>query len=159
MRIKLIPIKVPKKHMNSAAMEKAVGNALRGLAASIKTDFDTTTQTWENRSKFEITEPKPLEIVVGTTDPVYGYLDWGTRKNYPIRPKKPGGMLVFQTGYNAKTKVGVIGSQEGGKFGPTTARKEVTHPGIDARNFSRNIADKWRKLSPRTIQRAIDSLT
>jgi hypothetical protein len=59
--------------------------------------------------------------------------------------------------YRPKSAIRTIGSTGGGQSGGIVKLKRVKHPGTDAREFDEAIAEKWRELFPRTLQRALDS--
>lgn len=152
----LKPIRVPRGHMDPKKFERAIDNAFSGIAASIKVDFDTTTQTWEDRPQFTIERRSWHQRLIYTRNTIYKYVNSGTRP-HEIAPKHSP-VLVFQSGYKAKTKVRRIGSRSGGPFGPTVVTDQtVHHPGFPGRFFDEEIAKKWAKHSPPTVQRAIDS--
>jgi hypothetical protein len=140
------------------ANEKATAAALRGeakqLKADILSDYRKTTGSWSHSVQFETMvderEDGSFDLMVGTDDAVYGYVDRGTRAHI-IVPKGPGYPLRFQSGYRAKTTAGVIGSHGGGKFGPFRRAWMVRHPGTKARRFTQMIFDKHKALSLRRI--------
>lgn len=153
-RIGLTPIKLPRNAFpDRRTATRAIRNVLEARAQVILIDFKVTTQTWTKKPKFYIRRPKRRIRVIGTDDLIYKFVDGGT-KSHPITTKNAP-MLVFQAGYRAKTRVKVIGSSQGGKFGPTVHKKEVNHPGTEAREFTKEIAKKWQKLLPNIIQRAL----
>jgi len=106
--------------------------------------YRRTTQTWRHKPTFvavrEFT-PNSYGVIVGTDDPVYGYVDRGTRPHI-IEPKGPGYPLRFRSGYNAKTTPGVLGSQNGGAFGNSVHAWRVHHPGTQARKFTEMIQNE-----------------
>jgi hypothetical protein len=120
--------------------------ALHSIENKVLKDFQKTTATWEHKVVFEkiISLVGGPQLLVGTDDKIYRYVNDGTPPHY-IGPKLAGGMLVFKTGYKAKTTVGVIGSVAGGKFGTYTRRKEIPeHPGNEARKFDATIYQIWK---------------
>lgn len=107
--------------------------------------YQRTVSTWSNRPSFNADRDytaTSYSVLVGTDDPVYGFVDKGTglwgpkRAKYEIKPKGPGYPLRFQAGYKAKTSPGVLGSGGGGPFGPTVRAWSVMHPGIKPRGFT-----------------------
>ena len=126
--------------------------------------YQRTTSTWSNRPQFESATDytaTTASVIVGTDNPIYGFVDKGTglwgpkRSKYPIRPKRPGYPLRFQSGYRAKTTPGVIGSGGGGPFGPTVRAWEVMHPGIKTRGFTALI---YREINAMMLRKIMDSL-
>jgi len=125
----------------------------------IESEFEKTTATWTNRPAFETltdTTGGNLAVLVGTDDPIYRYVDEGTRP-HRIVPKSSNrsGRLFFQSGYVAKTSPGVIGSRAGGKFGNVVVARAVNHPGTKARGFSKQIEAKTRNRFKRNMQAAM----
>lgn len=154
MKISLTPIKVTKGILaNPETMSRVIENALTGAALGVKADYGVTQQTWKHRAKFKIAS-KLGERIISTNDEIYGYVDAGTRPHI-IRAKR--GVLSFKSGYRAKTSPNTIASRNGGAFGENRYAKMVKHPGVSARNFSKVIAAKWRKLLPSIMQRSLDS--
>jgi hypothetical protein len=128
-------------------------NALRAEGQIIAKEFDKTTATWEGeKPKFEVLiglTGTDATVVVGPTGSdlavnKWTWLDKGTKKNYPIEPKRAP-KLIFQSGYKAKTRVNTFSSSGGGPFGPTVGAKKVIHPGIKARNWSVLIIKRRKK--------------
>jgi hypothetical protein len=140
------------------ANEKATTAALKAEAVQLKadllTDYRKTTSTWSHSVSFDaladVREDGSFDVMVGTDDTIYGYVDQGTRA-HTIVPKGPGYPLRFQRGYRAKTVAGVIGSKGGGKFGAETRAWSVRHPGTKARRFTQMIFDKHRAASLRRL--------
>lgn len=131
-------------------------NALRKAGTQIKQDFEQTTATWKHKPKFEILISLAgggPTLLVDTNDRVYGYVNRGT-KPHPIRPKRAKA-LAFQSGYQAKTAPGVIGSGPGGPFGDTVFSKGVRHPGTKARKFDEAIKKKREKWFKGQMEQAL----
>lgn len=100
--------------------------------------YRQTTKTWTNKPDFRSTTrttSNTIVVAVGTDDPIYGYVDRGT-KAHEIVPKQPGYPLRFRSQYQAKTMPGVIGSNAGGASGSWVRAMRVWHPGTKARAFS-----------------------
>lgn len=122
-------------------------------AADLLADHEKTVSTWEHKPRFTV-KVSQVEVEVRTDDQIWRYVDQGT-KPHVIRPKRPGGVLRFQSGYSAKTRPGSIISGNGGASGPIVTAHEVHHPGTKARGFSRRLRAKWKEKYPRDMQRAI----
>ena len=129
-----------------------VRDELEGTLEDVKQDmikdFEGTVANWSTEVDFEgrkIIRPDELRIIVYPTGPgaeIWGYVNAGTRP-HPIYPRA-GGVLAFQGGFRAKTRPGSLRSGAGGRSGPTVFSKGVQHPGTEARNFTGQIADKYR---------------
>jgi len=132
-------------------------NELRKVETQIVKDYAKTTATWNHKPSFEhgIRFPKGSPgVFVETTDKIYGYVTYGTKPH--IITAKSGGLLVFQSGYKAKTAPKVIGSTAGGAFGDTVYARVVHHPGTEAREFHETILEKWEPLFAEHMQDALD---
>ena len=169
----ILPLPILTKKMQQAIVDDQLK-----MAKEIKRDFEKTTKTWSDPPKMRVAVKYPirlfednarLEISVGP-DPldkasdIYHFVDAGTRPHI-IRPKRPGGSLIFQWGgpgsYKAKTSPRVIGSTAGGPTGPIVAFAHVHHPGTKARKFSETIARRWGQLSkkyaPKTMRDVVEA--
>lgn len=149
------PIK-PKKFRDDV-YRKEILFAAGKIAKEIKKDFEKTVKSWNTKPKFEIiiaVGPNSIDVLVGTDDEVYNYVDLGT-KEHIIQPKKPGGTLAFKSQYKPKTIPNVIGSRSGGASGDTVFAKWVIHPGTKARNFSKTITKNWERKFKRRIEQAL----
>lgn len=103
-------------------------------------EFRRTTTTWKHKPKFESMQEitgNTLDLIVGTDDAIYNYVDQGTRPH--IIRKRGNRPLLFRLGYRAKTTPGIIGSKAGGPYGDVMRMREVHHPGTRARNFGEMI--------------------
>lgn len=149
------PIGGKTKGLDAKRYQRAVENALDGIAKDMRVDFNVTTQTWQQQPEFTI-EKAEGSRTVGTDNEIYGYVNDGTRPHI-IAPKR-GKALAFGVGGHPKTRPNVIGSSAGSQ-GTTfvTTRGIVQHPGTAPRNFAKAIAEKWRKQARTVLQRAIDA--
>lgn len=148
---------IPNKRLaEPARIIRACENALDGAALAAKADFGVTTRTWSERSKpdFEISRGKLLREILISGD-IYGFVNDGTA---PHRiTAAPGKFLAFRVPYVAKTNPRVIASGPGNVGGTLVFAQVVNHPGNAAREFDKEIAQKWEKELPDILQRAIDS--
>lgn len=138
-----------------AAQRRAITNALTATARGIKADFGVTTQTWDDRPTFTISSPSPFERETSTDHAVYAMLNEGT-KAHEIRPKA-GKVLRFSSVFRPKTIPGQIVSLRGARGGDAVFSRGVHHPGTEAREWDKVIAEKWDKQLPEIFQRAVDS--
>lgn len=133
-----------------AAIEKATYKS----AGLLLRDFESTVRTWTHKPTFDVTITQAggdYSVTAGTDDEIYGYVDGGT-KPHVIRPKRSK-YLRFSSGYKAKTRVGVIGSNDGGSFGDDVFSKGVYHPGFEGRKF----AERIQKRRQTTIAQEISA--
>jgi len=155
-----IQVKVIKpQRFKDAAFKRAIQSAAKAAASEMEKDFKATVATWSSKPKFEkiVAVDPNVEVLVGTDDKVYGYVNDGTRPHliFPKRAKA----LSFRWGgkgsYKPKTKPRFIGSLPGGATGPRIARPYVQHPGTKAREFDKTIEKKWRSAFKRRMEQAM----
>jgi len=170
----ILPLALLTKEMQAAI----VADQLK-MAKKIKKDFEKTVSTWKHEPKMQVRMKYPIKLFKGNArldinigpaplDPdtkIFTFVDLGTKGPYPI-PKTgntTAKTLVFQWGgkgsYKAKTKPRVVGSTGGGPSGPIVYRKQVMHPGIDARKFSETIARRWGQLSRKYLPKTMTKVT
>lgn len=137
------------------AMQRVITNTLNARALDIKVDFGVTVASWKHKVSFAITTPSPYERIISTEDDIYVMLNKGTPP-HRILPKS-GGVLHFTGPFKAKSRPDWIGSGSGSKGKNETFSRGVDHPGTEARNWTKAIAKKWRRLLPGLFQRAIDA--
>jgi len=121
-------------------------------------DFAKTTSTWKHNVMFEqklVVRPDRIEVTVYTTDPIYGYVNYGTRP-HPIYPRNAR-VLAFPSAFTPKTRPNVIGSGPGGSGGPTVFAAHVNHPGTKPRNFDKIIKAKHEPLFYEAIRKSIQN--
>lgn len=131
------------KKLNEEAIYKEISKALTSEANAIEGEYKKTVRYWKHKPKFQkiknidITGQK-AEVIVGTDDKVYGYVDLGTRAHFV--PKSGKALMAFRPGYMAKTSVGQIrtsGARWTGAFGKRIVRYgRWKVRGIQARRFS-----------------------
>jgi hypothetical protein len=154
MRLSIVSIGNARPLLDIGQEIRAINNALDETALAIKIDFDVTTQTWQERSKFVISKGAYFRDIY-TSDSKYKFVNDGTRP-HPIRPVRAQS-LRFQEGYAAKTAPRIIASRQGGPFGQVVYREEVFHPGIQGRFFDEEIAGKWEGQWPIQLSRSVAS--
>lgn len=153
--IKLQSIK-PSKLPSGADYSKAIEAAVQKSAALVLRDLEATTRTWKHKPAFDVTITRTGEnysVSAGTDSLIYGYVDAGT-KPHVIRPKRSK-YLRFSSGYRAKTRVGIIGSNPGGAFGSDVYSKSVNHPGTKARGFIKAIQKRRQVTIQQEVSQAI----
>jgi hypothetical protein len=155
-QIILIPIKIKKNHLDPKTMGKILSSFLDKAALSVQDDLAKPAKTWTKQPRIIIKSTSFLVREIYTENQIYQWLNDGTRKNYPIPKNLVGSkMLRFQEGYKAKTRVRVLGSSGGGKFGKVVFRKRVIHPGITARHWVDEVVKKWERKLPKDLRNAI----
>lgn len=132
---------------------EAVAEALVMLSYEAQELFQKTTATWNQKPQFvPIRERGGVSVV--TDDPVYRWIDAGTRP-YKITARNAPN-LVFRVGGRSKTRPNFIGSTAGRVGNKWRRKKSVNHPGITARNFSSIIFDRIQKKTAATVKNRID---
>lgn len=149
-----IAIKAIKPKRNFAQLgQKIVQQQRRQLERDVlamKADYEKTTATWKHKPLFETRVLMAGGVMTGlvfTEDEIFKFVDGGTRP-HQIKPRRYPA-LRFKTGYNAKTRPGVLSSRSGGPFGKYVYAKQVNHPGTEARGFSEAITKKYNKVIPK----------
>ena len=130
----------------------------------IKRDFEATTNEWKTPVKFDISKRRDGDSYIfsaSTDNEIYGYVNNGTEPHI-IRAKNAP-FLVFRTGGTAKTSVGQLKSGKGSRGIDWVSKKEVRHPGTEARKFDEIIAkrfkDRWVKESTDALREFMQTST
>lgn len=149
----------PTKPFQSSIFRDEVKKEADAIRKDILDDFQRTTKTWKDKpvfaSKVDMgADVGGVRIQVATDDPIYGYVDEGTRPHdiYPKRKRA----LAFQSKYKAKTQPNVILSTPGGASGDTLVRPHVHHPGTKARHFVQIIKRSYAPEFQRRIKNALE---
>lgn len=147
----------PKALPDSKEYLDAFEKGAQKAAALVLSDLQATTKTWKHKPTFDVTitrDKGDYIIAAGTDDKIYGFVDAGT-KAHIIRPKRSK-YLRFQSGYRAKTRVGIIGSIEGGAFGNDVYTNTfVLHPGFPGRKFTITILKRRQKTAEQEISQNV----
>jgi hypothetical protein len=130
------------------------------ISKGINKDFQKTVKTWKKKPKFVTIKSLRggnLELFNGTDNQVFQWVSDGTKGPYliPKQPKPPGTSLVFPSHFTPKTIPNITWSGAGSTAGPMVYAKQVTHPGIKARNFDKVIAKRWDKRFKRRMEKAM----
>lgn len=163
----------PATKFKSSVFRDKLRAAADAYGDAIQQDFEKTTATWKNKPTFQKTvrvgnaaggalakrvtgSASGISVEVSTDDPVFGFVDEGT-KPHKILPRRKK-VLMFRTGYKAKTQPNVIGSTQGGAEGETAVSQHgVNHPGTKARNFSKLLRKKHQPEFRKAMQAALDA--
>lgn len=151
--VKVKPIKPDPDYLNPARIEGAIFNTLRAASRDIKKDFESTTDNWEHEVEFSTTINRD-GITVETDDPVYNFVDSGTRP-HDIAAKGSKSLRYTADG-QPKTFVRDLKSRRGRSGGAVRFRRKVRHPGVEAREFSKMIQEKYEEEMPKRIDAAIE---
>lgn len=149
---------VPKGQLTKKNVRQEIMAAAAKVGEDMKRDYAMTTETWKHKVNFHRetrTNAASVSIQVWTDNQIFAWVNNGTPP-HPIAIKVMSG-LRFQVGYKAKTTPGVLGSSSGGKFGYYTHADNVKHPGTDARNFDKVLAEKYDPIFQAAIDAAVAS--
>lgn len=149
----------PTQIIDTAKLKTVITNQLRMVGKSVKVDFMATTYTWRRKPDFTIVEPNDSTIVIGTDNDIWFMLNVGTRPHI-IRIKNAKWLAFRWDGFGtfkAKTVPRQFRSNKGYIGKRWNYRKSVRHPGHRAREYTDAAREKYQKLLPLIMQRAIDS--
>ncbi len=107
----------------------------KSTAQGMKRDYEKTVETWDEEIIFEQltqTVGGDLIVIVGTDNPVYGYVNDGTE----VR------RALMSPDFISKTRPGVLRARPG-QGGVVFISKNLELPGIEARDFIGLITKKW----------------
>lgn len=100
---------------------------------------------WEHKVRFQTQVSVQPTLISGTIIPtgrnaeIWTFVDAGTKGPYPIPTfANPAVTLKFRTAYSARTApIAKFNVGSGRAVGPWRSAKQVQHPGIEAREFSK----------------------
>jgi len=132
--------------LDDKAFRQELARINQKTAKAMKRDFERTTRTWDRHVEFkQMTEVgAETAVLVYTTDEIYGYVSGGTR----VR------RALMSPDYDPKTKPGVLDSFPG-RGHMVYVSRNLSLPGIEARNFPKLVEKKHGKAYRREIERAI----
>lgn len=138
-------------------MQDVLKRELTTISKDMLFDFEVTTYTWTKKPKFQrlvSVGPNSVDILVGTDDEIYKYVDEGTKRHF-IAPKNAPA-LAWRVGYRPKTVAGKMIAQAGGAFG-NFAYNSKGHwvKGIKARKFTKTIQKSWEKKFKTRMEKAM----
>jgi len=151
-----------------AQLREAMQAELKAAIIEGKTYHENAVRNWQNKPKWLVrSEHKPTELramleVAGDSRQIWQWVDQGTGQYGPagspywIFPRRPGGRLFFQAGYNPKTRpIAKANVGDGSRSGAMVSSEGVLHPGIKAREFSKTYRERvlYPTLKPRIVKR------
>lgn len=152
-----IRVFVPKTVFNDAHAVQSIQHVmLQKTQPELRKEFEKTVRSWDNKPNWTFEHyfgVGILSVKVLTYSTQYRLVNTGA-KPHPIRPRKAR-MLRFQNGYRAKSRPRLIGSFAGGKYGEFVTARAVHHPGFEAREFDKEIAEQYQDTFRKDIQDAI----
>jgi hypothetical protein len=147
----IVPGHVPRTEDYIRAIEQAFDKTFN----LIERDFNSTVKTWDHKPDFRtvVSRGKNFSQTYGTDNLIYHFVDHGTKPH--VIEAKRSRFLVFQGGYSAKTRVGIIGSRPGGSSGDTQFAMRVNHPGFPGRKFVATIKKRREVTMRQEIEHGI----
>ena len=149
------------KQFDTTIFAKSMRKTLEKLAKQALADFELTTENWQEQVEFKIDGPytrgKDLHIAVGTDNIIWGWVDRGTEEHEIVARRSKDGLLHFQPTQRlvgTRTRPGSLSSGQIRRGSWVTARS-VTHPGIEARDFTGIIMDNFQKRALIAFQKDI----
>ena len=145
------------------ASQQAIDQGLRELLAEAKGLYLGTYHNWEseNRPEWKTVGPKTVDgsrvLDYETASTPFVWVDDGTKGPYTIAAKNAP-FLMFQVGGSPKTFKGSLMSTSGNPGTAWRSAKEVTHPGIEEREFSQTVADRLDEHASVTVQSKINKV-
>lgn len=139
--------------INFAEVRRDLDDALLAGVEEVKALAYMTYHNWEseNYPEFKVDGPKTVagvrQVEYSTVSTPYVWVEDGTRGPYPIKAKNVP-MLKYKLGGMPKTKPGRFQSMAGAPGAMLRQSKEVTHPGIEARDFFTHIQEQMDDSMP-----------
>lgn len=157
-----VRVTVPKEILNIPAVQQEIASTQREKTApQLRRLFGQTVEGWGNKPRWDTKQTitsDQISIAVwaaGENADQYQIVNFGVGHYYPIVPKRPGGMLIFQEGYRASTRPRVLSSRPYQRFGRIRRAMSVMHPPIEPRAFDETIADEISEDFSTDMQDAI----
>lgn len=150
------------KNFDDAAVRAVIEAAAEEVSKDVLLDFELTTATWQHRVKFErevSIGPNSIDILVGTDDKIYAYVNEGTKPHmiwagiYTGRSDKKA--LSFPGTFSPKTIPGLLTARKGFSGGDQVVVPYVSHPGTEPRKFDKLIQKMWKKKFSKRMQQAM----
>ena len=110
----------------------------RDFGDIVQRKLQSATRTWEHKPEFKIDVlsegSASARVMVSTDSKIFGYVNDGTRP-HTIVPKRPGGVLAFNSRFSPKSRPGSLQARRGFSGPPVRFSRGVRHPGTQARKF------------------------
>ena len=140
-------IKRRSKLWDDRAFRRDVQKVNRDTSRSMLRDYKRLVVPWEHPVVFrQLTEStrEDIIVIVGTEDPVFGYVNDGTR----VR------RALMSEDFSPKTRPGSLKSRPG-QGGVVFISKDLALPGIEARDFTGQMTRKYEKKYKRGLEAAM----
>lgn len=159
-----IKVTVPKEILNSDAIRRSLGDMQRTKTGpEIKALFRQTTEGWRHKPTWNqhfVQNWQKVSVTVqtgeGESANIYALVNAGSPP-HAIYPKMAGGWLRFREGYTAGTTPRSLTSRAYKRWGRYVSRRSVNHPGFEAREFDKTIAEQYADTFADDMQEAINN--
>lgn len=121
--------------------------AAEKTANDMELAFEMTVATWNEKPTFVKLfnfNDNEIEFLIGTDSEIYGYVNNGTREHDIFPVSAP--VLVFKSGYKAKTMPGVMSAGAGGAYGDNVFAAYTHVKGIQPRGFEKAISKEFSSI-------------
>src|SRR3972149_5683332 len=151
---------VPEEVLNVQEVRSKIERTMRNKTAQeVRREFLKSIQGWDHSPDFAMRFNFGQSMLSATITPsgtdakIWELVNAGSPAHtiVPRRAKQ----LRFQTGYRAATRPRVISSRSKSRFGPIVKASAVSHPGFEAREFDKTIAEEYVDTFAEDIQEAI----
>lgn len=147
-----VQINLPKAGLvDIGRLRVALEDGLEDSAQKVYTNLQKPTSTWQTKVAFQI-RAIANGRTISTANEIYGYVNSGTRPHI-IRAKNAK-YLNFGPS-SPKTSPGSLDSGAGSRGPKDTFRRQVRHPGTDARDFDKAAAKIAEQEFPKRMQEAV----
>lgn len=148
---------LPNKYRTLAPQfREAIAQELEREGDTIVREYGYTVKTWKRKPHFEKQIFPDGQMIAGTDDEIFGYVDEGTRPHI-IRPRRAKA-LRFNTVFRAKTIPNQMTSRPGLSAPPVAHRLEVHHPGTKPRNLTKLMAKRSAIRFSRNMTKAMKKI-
>ena len=151
---------VPEEVLSVQEVRSKIEHTMRNKSApEVRREFLKTIQGWDHSPDFAMRFNFGQSTLSATITPsgadakIWELVNAGSPAHtiVPRRAKQ----LRFQAGYRAATRPRMISSRSKSRFGPIVKASAVSHPGFEAREFDKTIADEYVDTFAEDIQDAI----
>ena len=160
-----VTVTVPKEILSQTIVQDAIAQVMvKKTAPEVKTLFRKTVFGWKNKPTFRQKLTRRANYMSeeiwadGINAQQYAWVNFGT-KPHSITPRGSGYPLRFKWGgsgsYKASSRPRIIQSKRHYKTGPIVRLASVKHPGFEAREFDKTIAEHYDPIFRKDIQDAI----
>jgi hypothetical protein len=139
--------KISPSSFNDKAIYASLVSGMNDVVDEANDVFQSTVKDFSSKPNFEKnvkTESNKISGSVLTDDENYRRLNYGTRPHV-IRPRRPGGMLVFRVPFKSKTTLTRLPSRAGSRGNNVIFARKVNHPGFKARKYEDRVTSKMKK--------------